>query len=97
LSYFTGKYNFRQGFGTGEGFVSDGRRSLRRVTFFHQQKKVTKERRLKPAVLRIPSRERCAENHRKSLPREMPHRIFPLAENCIDFRLTRSAAYRSKL
>jgi hypothetical protein len=58
LSYFTGKYNFRQGFGTGEGFVSDGRRSLRRVTFFHQQKKVTKERRLKPAVLRIPSRER---------------------------------------
>ena len=45
----------------------------------------------------VSSRERCAENHRKSLPREMPHRIFPLVENCIDFRLTRSAAYRSKL
>jgi hypothetical protein len=58
LSYFTGKYNFRQGFGTGEGFVSDGRESSVKgygapLGFFVISDKEPK-RRLEPRVLKIP-------------------------------------------
>ena len=71
-----------------ENHVSDGRGSLRRPSFFQQQKKEGKERRLKPAVLRIPYRGRSTVNAASCQPREWIRSIFPLVQKRIDVLLT---------